>query len=267
MAPVMMMMKMKLCQLLILLLGITFRSSSAFWASSLPRQRGAHHHPPPTPERPRRHAIGNNNHHSSSSVQHEETLSTATDRCWTRAQVEAYALQQGVVVRLTTLGPGYRAVARCRHDPSLILGYVEGFVRPTAAGPTKMLLHLDQMQVFRPVVQRARRENPQQFRGGGTVLGVGLLMGYLCLLHGQEQGCHVAEFLAIDDQELQHKRLVRFYKHAGFALVKYVGDGFMDIPDRMVWGGCGTLLRQDIPVLLESWTRLMEKSLEKDKRI
>ena len=166
---------------------------------------------------------------------------------------------------LTTLGPGYRAVARCRHDPSQILGYVEGFVRP--GSKSRQLLHLDQMQVFRPVVQRARRDNPDEFRGGGTVLGVGLLMGYLCLLHGQEQGCHVAEFLAIDDQELQHKRLVRFYKHAGFALVKYVGDGFMDIPDRMVWGGCGTLLRQDIPVLLESWTRLMEKSLEKDKRI
>ena len=216
----------------------------------------------------------------------EEVLSVATTAtaatttlgcCWTREQLEAYALQQGVVLSLTTLGPGFRAVARSRHDPTLVLGYVEGWMRPSARQMMMLpLLHLDQMQVFRPAVKQARRENPQQFRGGGTVLGVGLLMGYLCLLHGQQQsqqqqsqqsqGCQVAEFLAIDDQEFQHKRLVRYYKHAGFDVVKYVGDDFKSIPDRLVWGGCGTLLRQEIPVLLKSWTRLMEKSLEKDSR-
>ena len=87
-------------------------------------------------------------------------------------------------------------------------------------------------------------------------------MGFLCMLHGQEKGCRSAEFLAIDDEDRQHKRLVRYYKSAGFDFIKYVGDDFKDIPDRMVWGGCGTLLRKDIPSLLAYWTRLMEKSLQ-----
>ena len=137
------------------------------------------------------------------------------------------------------------------------MGYVEGFVRPGSR-----LLHLDKMEVFRKITKQARAENPDEFKGGGTVLGVGLLLGYLCLLHGQEQGCTTAEFLAIDDEDFQHKRLVRYYRQAGFDLIKYVGDDLASIPDRLVWGGCGTLLRKDIPFLLQKWTRIMERSVE-----
>lgn len=171
--------------------------------------------------------------------------------------MEDYANRQGVVLSLTTLGPAYRVVARAKHNATLILGYVEGFTRPTGH-----LLHLDKMEVFRKMVQRTRAENPNEFKGGGTSLGVGLLMGYLCLLHGQTKNCRHAEFLAIDDEDRQHKRLVRYYRSAGFDFIKYVGDDFKDIPDRMVWGGCGTLLRKDIPSLLAFWTKLMQKSLE-----
>lgn len=175
--------------------------------------------------------------------------------------MEDYASRQGVVLSLTTLGPGYRALARSKHNTTLIMGYVEGFVRPSPGNNNK-LLHLDKMEVFRKIVKRARTENPDEFKGGGTNLGVGLLLGYLCLLHAQEQGCVTAEFLAIDDEEFQHKRLVRYYKSSGFDVIKYVGDDWTDIPDRLMWGGCGTLLRQDINVLLSKWTRLMERSLE-----
>ena len=187
-------------------------------------------------------------------------LSAAAAKIWTREQLLDYADRQGVNVTLTTLGPGYRSVARAKGNSSQILGYVEGFVRPTGN-----LLHLDKMEVFKPVVTKARRDHPD-FSGGGTILGVGLLMGYLCLLHGQEENCKDAEFLAIDDEDFQHKRLVRFYKNAGFKYVKYVGDDLWDVPDRMVWGGCGTLLRSTIPDLLEFWTSLMERSDAKAKQ-
>jgi hypothetical protein len=177
-------------------------------------------------------------------------------RVWTRKELIDYADRQGVIVSLTTLGPGYRALARAKHNSSQILGYVEGFIRPTGN-----LLHLDKMEVFRKMVQQARKENPDEFKGGGTILGVGLLLGYLCLLHGQEMGrCEEAEFLAIDDEDFQHKRLVRFYKQAGFKFIKYVGDDFQNIPDRLVWGGCGTLLRAKIPDILQFWTALMVRS-------
>ena len=177
---------------------------------------------------------------------------------WTEQELQDFADQQGVMLSLTTLGPGYRAVARAKHNSSQILGYVEGFVRPTGN-----LLHLDKMEVFSKMVKLARTENPDEFKGGGTILGVGLLLGYLCLLHGQEHNCQQAEFLAIDDEDFQHKRLVRLYTTAGFDFIKYVGDDLASIPDRLVWGGCGTLLRKDIPYLLQFWTRLMRRSQDR----
>lgn len=183
------------------------------------------------------------------------TTTDVTDaRVWSQVDIESYADRQGVVLSISTLGPAYRAIARAKHNETLILGYVEGFVRPTGN-----LLHLDKMEVFRKIVKQTRAENPEEFKGGGTFLGVGLLLGYLCLLHGRDNGCKDAEFLAIDDEDRQHKRLVRYYKLSGFEFIKYVGEDFGSIPDRMVWGGCGTLLRKDIDSLLAYWTSLMLK--------
>lgn len=180
---------------------------------------------------------------------------------WNRSLLEEYASQQGVILSLTTLGPGYRALARAKHNSSLILGYVEGFVRP---GGNK-LLHLDKMEVFKPSILRSRTENPNEFQGGGTSLGVGLLLGYLCLIYAREEkNCNTAEFLAINDGDFQHKRLVRYYKISGFDVIKYVGDDWTDIPDRMVWGGCGTLLRKEIDFLLTKWTEIMVRSKDRN---
>jgi len=171
---------------------------------------------------------------------------------WTMEDLDDYASKVGVVLSWSTLGPGYRAVARAAHNESLVLGYVEGFVRPSG-----QILHLDKMEIFQPMIQKARTEQPESLDFGGVGFGLGMLMGYRCLLHGQEQGCSVAEFLAIDDEDFQHRRLVRYYQQAGFKIVKYVGDDFQDIPDRLVWGGCGTLMREDMKILLGKWSRLL----------
>jgi hypothetical protein len=196
---------------------------------------------------------------STESAGSESPSSAVTEReLWTAERLEEYASQQGVVLSLSTLGPGFRAVARAKHNATQIMGYVEGFVRPTGS-----ILHLDKMEVFKKMLKLARAENPHEFKGGGTVLGVGLLLGYLCLLHGRERGCSMAEFLAIDDEDFQHKRLVRYYKHGGFDVIKYVGNDLQDVPDRLVWGGCGTLLRKEIDYLLNFWTDILEKSLER----
>ena len=99
---------------------------------------------------------------------------------WTMEDLERYSEETaGVVISFTTLGPGYRAVARAKHDESLILGYVEGFVRPAG-----QILHLDKMEVFKPMVEKAKKQAPDSFDFGGISFGVGLLMGYRCLLHG-----------------------------------------------------------------------------------
>lgn len=185
------------------------------------------------------------------------SAATSTDEAvevWTEDQINEFANNQGIILSLTTLGPGYRAICRAQHNTSLILGYVEGFTRGN-------ILHMDKMEVYEPLVARARAENPQIQKG--PWLGVGLLLAYLCLLHGQASNCQQAEFLAIDDADFQHKRLVRLYKVTGFEVVKYVGDDLQDIPDRLIWGGCGTLMKQQIPVLLRNWSKLFRKNAEK----
>ncbi|OEU08482.1 hypothetical protein FRACYDRAFT_249870 [Fragilariopsis cylindrus CCMP1102] len=179
---------------------------------------------------------------------------------WTFDDIQDFARKEGVELSKTNLGPAFRTVARSTHNSSKILGYGEGFVRPAGK-----ILHLDKMEVFKPIVKQVRKENPD-FRGGGTIFGVGLLFGYQCLLHGIENGCTEAEFLAIDDEDFQHKRLVRFYKNSGFKIIKYVGEDFQSIPDRMVWGGCGTLMRGNIKDdLLPLWSSLFIKATEREK--
>jgi hypothetical protein len=98
---------------------------------------------------------------------------------WNLKDLQQYALQEGVQLSISTLGPGFRTVARSTLNSSAIMGYGEGFVRPSGN-----ILHLDKMEVFQKMVQQVRKENPN-FRGGGTTFGVGLLFGYQCLLHGR----------------------------------------------------------------------------------
>jgi hypothetical protein len=191
-------------------------------------------------------------HSSSSNVDQDATTTTTI---WTEQQLMEYASKEGVVLSLTTLGPGYRAVVRAKHNETIILGYCEGFLRPGGK-----VLHLDKMEVFKKTVKLTAKQNPDEFRGGGTLLGVGQLMGYLCLLHGKSNGYTVGEFLAIDDEDKQHRKLVQYYKRSGFKIIKYVGDGAGDIPDRLVWGGRGTLMRESIDTLLTSWTRVFQKT-------
>lgn len=236
-------------------------------------------------------ATNNNNNNN------DQDSTTNNNDLWTLQDLEEYAAQEGVMLSLTTLGPGYRSVARTKrlngnsngdeieHD-QLVLGYVEGFQRPAGT-----ILHLDKMEVFQPILQRARRQfaasqsskrqdgcgsggadgdsgNDSTLYLGGISFGVGLLMGYQCLLHGRQRGCTTAEFLAIDDAPQQHRRLVRYYQRVGFQVIRYVGGDWKDVPDRLVWGGCGTLMREELDVLMPKWSRLLTlmRNRSKEKR-
>jgi|AntRauTorckE5430_2_1112549.scaffolds.fasta_scaffold06963_2 hypothetical protein len=184
---------------------------------------------------------------SSSSAQ--ETFPIADEK-----QLKEYANSVGITLSLTSLGPGYRAVARASHDPEQILGYCEGFVRPAGN-----ILHVDKIEVWKKALDRAKEENPEGFKNGGQVLGISLLLGYISMLFGKEKNCQVAEFLAIDDNDFQQKRLVRYFKRMGFNKIRYVGEDISNIPDRLVWGGCGTLMNQTIENLLTKWTKIIFK--------
>jgi len=172
-------------------------------------------------------------------------------------EIMEYAKNEQVILSFTTLGPGFRAIARPAHNTTQILGYCSGFIRPSGK-----ILHLDEMQVFKKALTIAREENPE-FRGGGTVFGVGLLLGSLCFRHGIDNGCEIGEFLAIDDGESQHTRLVRHYKRLGLSYVRYVGEDILNVPDRLIWGGCGTLMNANLVKLLGRWSYIFSRTHEK----
>jgi len=108
----------------------------------------------------------------------EGSTTKATTATWTQKELDVFANKEGIDLSMTTLGPAFRAVARSTTNSSQILGYGEGFVRPAGE-----ILHLDKMEVFKKMVDQVKTEN-DDFRGGGTTFGVGLLFGYQCLLHG-----------------------------------------------------------------------------------
>ena len=226
------------------------QNTNCFLSSSRGATRNSYHH------------IHNQARIIDGSVQRHAHLASSSDSSvattaspvpWTMEELEEQIAQCGFVVSFSTFGPGYRAVASAQFNESIVLGYVEGFVRPAGK-----ILHLDKMEVFKPMVEKARREGGESaFDFGGIGAAIGLLLGYRCMLHGLEKGCSIAEFLAIDDEEFQHKRLVKYYKQFGFKIVKYVGEDVQDIPDRLVWGGCGTLMREEIPTLLKKFSRLL----------
>ena len=183
------------------------------------------------------------------------TTLSETAPYWSLDDLQSYAQHQGVRISVSTLGPGFRAVARAAHNTSLVLGYIEGFGRGR-------ILHLDSMHVYGTSIQQAKAETTTNIiSGGSSFLGIGLWLAYASVWHGHvQQSCRTAEFLAIDDAPRQHRRLVRTYQIAGFDTVRYVGDDFASIPDRLVWGGCGTLFRHDdLPHLLTQWTRLLTR--------
>lgn len=186
---------------------------------------------------------------------------TDTEEMATAQTIVDFAYDAGVILSLNSMGPGYRAVARARHNDTQIIGYVSGFLRPGGK-----ILHLDKMEVFKQALTTAREENPDGFKGGGSVFGVGLLLGCLCLRHGVDNGCSVAEFLAIDDNDFQHKRLVRHYRRLGLNVIRYVGEDIANIPDRLIWGGVGTLMNADIQPLLARWTPTFVVKKEEEGR-
>jgi hypothetical protein len=210
------------------------------------RHRRVHRRPDPAPS----------THTAARAVGDATTTTTTTAKAIADiGEITDFASRNGIELKFTTRGPGYRCVAASKADPENVLGYIDGFVRPMGR-----ILHADKMEIFKGAINAARREEGGEYDGGGTFLGPGLLIAYVCFLHGRECGCATAEFLAIDDAEFQHRRLIRYYKMMGFREVRYVGEELGDIPDRLVWGGCGTLMTEDINVILTKWTRIIRRS-------
>ena len=51
------------------------------------------------------------------------------------------------------------------------------------------------------------------------------------------------------DDERQQRSLIRFYRRLGFRTLREIGPGLSSVPDRVVWGGEGTIMEIDIDVM------------------
>lgn len=64
-----------------------------------------------------------------------------------------------------------------------------------------------------------------------SILGLGFLLGAASIVYGHDKGCRKGELLAIHDDDLQHRQLVRFYQRFGWQPVKEVTGVFVRTAD------------------------------------
>ncbi|XP_061364951.1 uncharacterized protein LOC133308349 [Gastrolobium bilobum] len=152
--------------------------------------------------------------------------------------VEASRAQK-LDLQLQTLGPFFRITAR-----SLVtdteLGKAEGLIRIWIRGK---ILHLDSIKLQRETLAMEK-----------SIFGLGLFIGALAIRHGYDCGCKIAQLLAINDSDLYHSKLVRFYTRLGFkAVYEVTGSSVGDLAHMLVWGGVGTRMDASIEELMIKW--------------
>ncbi|XWS54680.1 hypothetical protein CRYUN_Cryun10bG0110400 [Craigia yunnanensis] len=155
------------------------------------------------------------------------------------SDILAASRAQNLDLQLQILGPFFRVTAK-----SLVtnreLGRAEGLTKVWFGG---RILHLDSIRLKRETMGMER-----------SIFGIGLFIGAVAIRYGYDCGCKTAELLAINDSDLYHSKLVRFYKRIGFKVVHEVtGSTIGDMPHMLVWGGIGTRMDASIEELLVKW--------------
>ncbi|XP_030480950.2 uncharacterized protein LOC115697918 isoform X1 [Cannabis sativa] len=146
---------------------------------------------------------------------------------------------QKLDLRLQTVGPFFRVTAKSL-ETNNELGKAEGIIRVWFGG---RILHLDSIRLNKETLGMEK-----------SIFGIGLFIGAVAIRYGYDCGCKKAELLAINDSELYHKKLVKFYRRIGFKVVHEVsGSRLDDIGHMLVWGGVGTRMDALIDELLLKW--------------
>lgn len=160
--------------------------------------------------------------------------------------IEQRAAARGLLLRLQVRGLlGLRTlrvvVARERPGQTpVLLGELKGWALPLADG-----LQLDTLRVE-----------------AGAPPGVGALIWAATFCWAlEETPCRRARFLAIRDDDQQHRRLVRYFRRLGFQGRREVGASLPDLALRLIWGGSGLLMAGDCREALACSLRQLEARL------
>ncbi|GAY48721.1 hypothetical protein CUMW_113860 [Citrus unshiu] len=157
----------------------------------------------------------------------------------TMSDILASSKAQNLDLQLQTLGPFFRITAKSLETDNE-LGRAEGLIRVWLKG---RVLHLDSIRLKRETLGMER-----------SIFGIGLFIGAVAVRYGYDCGCTTAELLAINDSDLYHTKLVRFYKRIGFKVVHEVtGSTMGDLAHMLIWGGIGTRMDANVEELLLKW--------------
>ncbi|KAK7388874.1 hypothetical protein VNO78_23701 [Psophocarpus tetragonolobus] len=146
---------------------------------------------------------------------------------------------QKVDLQLKTVGPFFRITVKSMVTDAE-LGRAEGFVRFWMGG---RILHLDSIKLRRETLGMEK-----------SIFGLGLFIGAVAIRHGYDSSCKTAQLLAINDSDLYHSKLVRFYTRLGFkAVYEVTGSSVGDVAHMLVWGGVGTRMDASVEELMIKW--------------
>ncbi|MEB3334849.1 MAG: hypothetical protein VKP70_07675 [Cyanobacteriota bacterium] len=154
--------------------------------------------------------------------------------------IEAEATRRGWKLRLASprrLGLWQlRAVVARPLEPGRaeVLGELKGWAFPRGA-----LLRLDTLRV-----------RGHQSAGAGP-----LLLAASCAWALERTPCRRARFLAIHDDDRQHRRLVRYFRGLGFTPLRELGSAPGDWLPRLLWGGSGLLMEGECSTTIRRCAR------------
>ncbi|XP_057465243.1 uncharacterized protein LOC130754968 [Actinidia eriantha] len=190
-----------------------------------------------TPISPKTHLIFPfKNNHPREEIEH---IMEKANEFPTMSDITEASKSQKIDLRLQSLGPFFRITAKSL-ETERELGRAEGVIRLWLGGK---ILHLDSIKLRRETLGMER-----------SIFGIGLFIGAVAIRYGYECGCGKAELLAINDSDLYHSKLVRFYSRIGFKAVHEVtGSSMGDLAHMLVWGGVGTRMDATISDLLVKW--------------
>ncbi|CAA2997948.1 Hypothetical predicted protein [Olea europaea subsp. europaea] len=157
----------------------------------------------------------------------------------TMSDIMESSRRQNLDLQLQTFGPFFRITAKSL-ETQRELGRAEGVIRVWYGGK---ILHLDSIRLQRETLGMEK-----------SIFGIGLFIGAVAIRHGYDSGCKKTELLAINDTDLYHLKLVRFYKRIGFSVVHEVtGSSLGDLWHMLVWGGVGTRMDANVEDLMIKW--------------
>jgi hypothetical protein len=114
--------------------------------------------------------------------------------------------------------------------------------RPLAPGRAELLGELKGWAVLGAPVLRL---DTLRVQGQGSAGAAPLLLAASCAWALERTSCRRARFLAIHDDDRQHRRLVRYFRALGFAPLRELGSAPLDWGPRLLWGGSGLLMESD----------------------